>query len=848
MKVGSLEIEILAGMARLTTDMNAAKKLVGGAMESIEASVGKAVRALGGLGAGLSLAAFAGKLVSTQREFDILNSSLITVTGSAANADKAFAWIKAFAAETPFSLGEVTGAFIKMKALGLDASEAALTAYGNTASAMGKSLNQMIEAVADAATGEFERLKEFGIKAKKEGDNVALTFRGVTTNIQNDAAEITKYLQALGENEFAGAMALRAATLDGAISNLADTWSELFRTINEESAGGLIMDGVKLATGAINDLIVIIKALNDSTDANTEKTGAMKVMQDAIATVFETVAVLGVNLKYILVQIGNELGGLAAQAVALAKLDVEGAKAIGVAMKRDADAARVQVDATSARILNARKQAEELAKIPRQKGEKEPGMPGPPKPKKATGAADKQLADEQKLMAEMAGLTGSFYKDWDNLTKLFVKGKYDVEQLTAAQAALLAKQPAVREQQKLNADALKEEERAQKAVADAYDKLWAESSRNVAQIGAETEQLRRQRDEFLMSGDALRELDAQRIEQQATVKDGLADLFKSIDLSGSMTAKYKEEADALRTLAAERRNARTPMEEAVLSRAEGGRGAFTESVGAIGKLRDQGQLSSEQLDELAVEKLRSLGVDTDRLQLGLDVQMQQLRTFDEQVREMTRARIIDQTTADMAIAQNKVKMNELQLAGTTEMFGALATLSSSSNKKLSAIGKAAAIADATIQGILAVQRALASAPPPWNYITAAAVGVSAAANVAKISGMKGFMSGGMGYTGDGPLSQPAGVFHGGEFVVNAQGTRENRPLLESINNGGTGPGGAPIQVNFDINNNIQMEGGGSGDANQDQMTMVLNAASKKTQADILNDIRMGGPWATILAR
>ena len=36
---------------------------------------------------------------------------------------------------------------------------------------MGKDLSQMIEAVADATTGEFERLKEFGIKAGKEGDD-----------------------------------------------------------------------------------------------------------------------------------------------------------------------------------------------------------------------------------------------------------------------------------------------------------------------------------------------------------------------------------------------------------------------------------------------------------------------------------------------------------------------------------------------------------------------------------------------------------------------------------------------------------------------------------------------------
>ena len=48
-------------------------------------------------------------------------------------------------------------------------------AYGDTASAMGKSLDDMVEAVADAATGEFERLKEFGIRASKNGDRVSFT-------------------------------------------------------------------------------------------------------------------------------------------------------------------------------------------------------------------------------------------------------------------------------------------------------------------------------------------------------------------------------------------------------------------------------------------------------------------------------------------------------------------------------------------------------------------------------------------------------------------------------------------------------------------------------------------------
>lgn len=46
--------------------------------------------------------------------------------------------------------------------------------------------------------------------------------------------------------------------------------------------------------------------------------------------------------------------------------------------------------------------------------------------------------------------------------------------------------------------------------------------------------------------------------------------------------------------------------------------------------------------------------------------------------------------------------------------------------------KAAAIADAIVQGALAVQRALASAPPPFNFALAATVGAATAAQIATI--------------------------------------------------------------------------------------------------------------------
>ncbi|WP_454259644.1 hypothetical protein [Pseudoxanthomonas mexicana] len=238
-------------------------------LDRLTASGGKAERAtdslLGTLGKFASVAAvMAGvaaagaKLVAVQRQFDIINAGLVTATGSAENAAVAFEAIQDFATETPFSLQQVSEAFTKLVNYGLTPSERALTAYGDMSAALGKDLMMLIEAVADASTGEFERLKEFGVKARKEGDNVSLTFRGITTTVRNSSDEIEKYLIELSENNFAGNMAARMDTLDGALSNLGDEWDKLFLNLSQSGIGDAISDGVRIAIdllGELNDYI-----------------------------------------------------------------------------------------------------------------------------------------------------------------------------------------------------------------------------------------------------------------------------------------------------------------------------------------------------------------------------------------------------------------------------------------------------------------------------------------------------------------------------------------------------------------------------------------------------------------
>lgn len=173
-------------------------------------------------------------VIKTGSDFETLSARLKTVTGSAERAEDALSFVKDFAKDTPFQVGEITDAFIKLRNLGIEPTERRLTAFGNIAAGNSKSLDQFTEAVLDASSGEFERLKEFGIRASQSGDQVALTFRGVTTSIGNNAADITDFLTNIGENEFAGAMAERMGTLEGVISNAKDAFTNFLLEVAQD--------------------------------------------------------------------------------------------------------------------------------------------------------------------------------------------------------------------------------------------------------------------------------------------------------------------------------------------------------------------------------------------------------------------------------------------------------------------------------------------------------------------------------------------------------------------------------------------------------------------------------------
>lgn len=254
--LASINIKFSADLKQFSSEMQTAMRDISKLGDNF-AAVGR------GLTVGLTtpILGLGGLAVKTAADFETLRTSLLSsFQGNQAAADAAFKTIEKFATSSPYQVEEVLNAFIKLKNLGLDPSEEALESYGNTASAMGKDLNQMIEAVADATTGEFERLKEFGIKSKSEGDKVSFTFQGVTTTVAKNATEIQNYLLGIGNVNFSGAMEKQAGTFKGRMSALQDTFASF-----GDSIGTIILEFMSPMIDSLQELAEYFKKLSPET-------------------------------------------------------------------------------------------------------------------------------------------------------------------------------------------------------------------------------------------------------------------------------------------------------------------------------------------------------------------------------------------------------------------------------------------------------------------------------------------------------------------------------------------------------------------------------------------------------
>lgn len=164
------EKEIAAAKMQIQKSSKELNKWAANANKKFKSVASTAAKTIGGLGITLgSLAAGVG--FNEAFNMETYKAQLETATGDTQKAADIMKYAINMANKTPFEGGALVEAAAKFEAMGMSAEEW-LGRAGDMAGATGKDIIQATEAIIDAQSGEWERMKEFGIKGVDDMDEL----------------------------------------------------------------------------------------------------------------------------------------------------------------------------------------------------------------------------------------------------------------------------------------------------------------------------------------------------------------------------------------------------------------------------------------------------------------------------------------------------------------------------------------------------------------------------------------------------------------------------------------------------------------------------------------------------
>jgi lambda family phage tail tape measure protein len=231
-------------------------------------NLGAAAEALAGIMGALIGSFSVDKLIEVNSTYNRLSVEMNTVTGSAQGAQIAIQNLIQFANTTPYTLDQVSQAFITLRNAGLDSSTAMLSSLSNVASSVGRPIGDITQAIASAAVGNTEMLRGFGVEAQQAGDKITVTFQGISQTIERSGPSIERYLAMLGNTTFEGDTARQAQTISGRMSTMQDSVENLLRAVGDggfnDAFKGLITDLTNANNSAIGLATTIGHELGDA--------------------------------------------------------------------------------------------------------------------------------------------------------------------------------------------------------------------------------------------------------------------------------------------------------------------------------------------------------------------------------------------------------------------------------------------------------------------------------------------------------------------------------------------------------------------------------------------------------
>lgn len=261
-RLGSLtrRVRELAGQAGMR-GLERASRAASSAIGSVARAAGRlAIRgaAVAGAGAGLLGGWLTAGVIGTASKFEQFQTILENTEGSATAAKKAMSWVEDFAARTPYELDEVMAAFVQLKAYGLDPVDGTLRSLGDAAAGMGKNLMDAVEMIADAQTGEFERLKSFAITTKVQGEKVTFSYvkngKAMSVTAKKNATDINRAIRSILDAKFAGQADKLSRTFAGMWANLKDVFTRFQKLVADAGIFDWLKGKLQVVLDKVNEL------------------------------------------------------------------------------------------------------------------------------------------------------------------------------------------------------------------------------------------------------------------------------------------------------------------------------------------------------------------------------------------------------------------------------------------------------------------------------------------------------------------------------------------------------------------------------------------------------------------
>ena len=758
--------------------------------KGVSLSFGKIAALAGSVFAGLGLAKTVSSLIQTGKELENLEVRLKFLFGSATEGGKAFDEMAKFASQVPFSLEEIQKGAGVLSVVSDDAEELAriMKITGNVAAVTGldfKTASEQVQRSLSAGISAADLFREKGVR-----DMLGFS-AGATVSAEETAEAFEKVFGPGGK--FAGATDALADTLEGSLSMIGDKIFNFKKTLLE--AG--LFDSLKIQVQALD------KALGDNAESINN---VAKVMGDKLGfAVFATVEFfksLNISMGDLILGakvLGAVLGG--AGLLAVIKGLAGGVKALTLAIARN-PLGLLAVAASSLIVFLSM----------------ENGL----------GKTIAQVSAVLNKMGEIASNVAKFFQTQLGKVLEFLTGIFDsfIDSVVSGYNAIAEFIPfldqvetsGAKVRESIKSLAVEGYEKVSEAIGETTDKVKDYiSTSDIAQKALEEgqgilESLKSAWDESGLTYDEaamkLRDL----YEEQLGVAKAAQAEKDALQESVQALAKKNEEvkvAVSVHQKAAEAMiKASSKFSEAMMAKEIETLNAIAEHAIAIQKAAlDNKKLTEEEFAEskLAIESQlqeQITKIQADALKRQEDMYMASLQ---KRLTDSQGAIAKSMSDEDKAFLQKKgreekqkeINKNRIEFEKKSELektqwaigqgadaFEALGRY----NKQAFAASKALRIAEAVMNTYTGATLALATYPPPFNFIGAAAVVAAGLANIATIRSQS--------YQG---RQLGGAVQEGKSFLVGETGPEIFTPNISGRIDRMDGMGGKDVNVNFTIN-------------------------------------------------